>query len=52
MIVMISVCCWSFWVLAFMHQINPLIGPELSGPSVLWLGREWGVSATSQPNSG
>ena len=27
MVIMSSVCCYTFWLLAYMHQMNPLIGP-------------------------
>ncbi|KAL0485463.1 V-type H+-transporting ATPase subunit e [Acrasis kona] len=28
MIIMSAFCCWLFWILVFMSQMNPLIKPE------------------------
>ncbi|XP_066974160.1 integumentary mucin A.1-like [Macrobrachium rosenbergii] len=32
---------WLFWVLSYLHQMNPLIGPQLHAPTVLALKYLW-----------
>jgi len=32
-LVISAVSCWLFWLLCYMHQMNPLIGPALSKDS-------------------
>ncbi|XP_042225923.1 V-type proton ATPase subunit e 2-like, partial [Homarus americanus] len=33
--------CWLFWLLCYMHQMNPLIGPQLHNTTVLALRYLW-----------
>ncbi|KAK8390182.1 hypothetical protein O3P69_013033 [Scylla paramamosain] len=33
--------CWLFWLLAYMHQMNPLIGPQLHNTTVIALQYLW-----------
>ncbi|KAF8358800.1 vha-17 [Pristionchus pacificus] len=42
MIVMTAVCCWAFWILVYLHQLNPLIGPQIPVKTIRWLGEKWG----------
>ena len=37
MIVVTAVCCYLFWLLVFLHQLNPLIKPELSRKTIMWI---------------
>ncbi|VDP95246.1 unnamed protein product [Trichobilharzia regenti] len=42
-----SVCCYLFWLMSSMAQLNPLFGPILDSKSVRILQREWEVSIES-----
>ncbi|MFH4983531.1 hypothetical protein AB6A40_010240 [Gnathostoma spinigerum] len=42
MIVLTAVCCWLFWILVYLHQLNPLIGPQLPVKTIRWLSEAWG----------
>ncbi|KAK7069613.1 hypothetical protein SK128_027474 [Halocaridina rubra] len=33
--------CWLFWLLCYMHQMNPLIGPQLENTTVLAIRYLW-----------
>uniref|UniRef100_A0AC35U3F4 V-type proton ATPase subunit n=1 Tax=Rhabditophanes sp. KR3021 TaxID=114890 RepID=A0AC35U3F4_9BILA len=39
---MTAVCCWMFWFLVYLHQINPLIGPQMPVSTMKWLAYSWG----------
>ena len=47
MVIMTAICCWSFWVLCFLHQLNPLIGPQLTATTMMWMNHTWAVSETA-----
>ncbi|CAJ0918196.1 unnamed protein product, partial [Mesorhabditis belari] len=57
MIVLTAVCCWMFWILVYLHQLNPLIGPQISVKTIRWMAEKWGnapgvdthYSTTSSP---
>ncbi|CAL4075499.1 unnamed protein product, partial [Meganyctiphanes norvegica] len=41
-VLVITACtCWLFWLLAYMHQINPLIGPNLHNTTAIALKYLW-----------
>ncbi|KAE9553417.1 hypothetical protein FO519_003376 [Halicephalobus sp. NKZ332] len=42
MIVLTAVCCHMFWIIVYLHQLNPLIGPQLSVRTVMWISEMWG----------
>ncbi|CDW56598.1 Vacuolar ATP synthase subunit H [Trichuris trichiura] len=41
MIVLSSCCCYTFWLLAFLHQLNPLFGPIVSNQTVMYMKHAW-----------
>ncbi|XP_076058947.1 V-type proton ATPase subunit e 2-like [Oratosquilla oratoria] len=48
-LVITAASCWLFWLCCYMHQMNPLIGPQLHTTSVwavmkLWDGTEFNVT--------
>ncbi|OZC08010.1 ATP synthase subunit H [Onchocerca flexuosa] len=42
MVVLTACCCWLFWVLVYLHQLNPLIGPQLPVRTIRWISEKWG----------
>merc|ERR1712168_574638 len=40
-LVITAVTCWLFWLLCYMHQMNPLIGPEFHNTTILALQYVW-----------
>ncbi|XP_071544140.1 V-type proton ATPase subunit e 2-like [Panulirus ornatus] len=38
--------CWLFWLLCYMHQMNPLFGPQLHNTTVLAIQYLWDGSLT------
>uniref|UniRef100_A0AC34GYG3 V-type proton ATPase subunit n=1 Tax=Panagrolaimus sp. ES5 TaxID=591445 RepID=A0AC34GYG3_9BILA len=42
MIVLTAVCCHLFWIVVYLHQLNPLIGPQIPVRTILWLSEKWG----------
>ncbi|XP_045102659.1 V-type proton ATPase subunit e 2-like [Portunus trituberculatus] len=40
-LVITAASCWLFWLLAYMHQMNPLIGPQLVNTTVIALQYLW-----------
>ncbi|TPP64741.1 hypothetical protein FGIG_11114 [Fasciola gigantica] len=44
MLILTSVCCYLFWLMCSMPQINPLFGPQIPSHVVRVLQREWPVS--------
>ncbi len=46
MIVLTAVCCYMFWLIVFLHQLNPLIGPQIPVKTILWMSEKWGNAPT------
>ena len=44
-IVTTAICCYTFWLLAFLTQLNPLVGPQMSNELAAHIRRVWSVSA-------
>ncbi|XP_050706050.1 V-type proton ATPase subunit e 2-like [Eriocheir sinensis] len=40
-LVITAISCWLFWMLAYMHQMNPLIGPQLHNTTILAIQYIW-----------
>ncbi|KAK8389936.1 hypothetical protein O3P69_012861 [Scylla paramamosain] len=40
-LVITAASCWLFWLLAYMHQMNPLIGPQLQNTTVIAIQYLW-----------
>ena len=41
-LILTAVCCWLFWLCTYLHQLNPLIGPELKLEEAIAVLTEWG----------
>jgi len=37
-----AICCWMFWFLCYIAQMNPLIGPDLDWKSLAAANFYWG----------
>uniref|UniRef100_R4G8H4 V-type proton ATPase subunit n=1 Tax=Rhodnius prolixus TaxID=13249 RepID=R4G8H4_RHOPR len=37
-----AVCAWLFWLVNYMAQMNPLIGPALKKKTIMMMAEEWG----------
>jgi V-type H+-transporting ATPase subunit e len=42
MIVLTAVCCYMFWLTVYLHQLNPLIGPQIPVKTIFWIHQKWG----------
>ncbi|XP_052770590.1 V-type proton ATPase subunit e 1-like [Mya arenaria] len=50
MFVMTAVCCYLFWLCAFLFQINPLVGPQLESNLIRTMQYEWyGINPQHTP---
>ncbi|VDD79377.1 unnamed protein product [Mesocestoides corti] len=43
MIVMTSFCCYLFWLIVFVAQLNPLYGPQIQNSTIRIIRKEWPV---------
>ena len=41
-LILTAVCCWLFWLCTYLHQLNPLIGPELKPEIAIAVLKQWG----------
>ncbi|XP_048249426.1 V-type proton ATPase subunit e 1-like [Haliotis rufescens] len=41
MLVLSAVCCYVFWLTAYICQLNPLFGPQLKGDLLRVIQQEW-----------
>lgn len=45
-LILTAVCNWLFWVCVYLHQLNPLIGPELKPEIAVAVLEQWaGIKA-------
>ena len=40
-LVLTAICCWLFWFCTYLHQLNPLIGPELKAGEAIAVFKQW-----------
>ena len=41
MLVTTAICCYLFWLVAFLVQLNPLVGPILGKEELEHIARQW-----------
>ncbi|CAF1034869.1 unnamed protein product [Didymodactylos carnosus] len=42
MLMLTAACCWLFWFCVYIHQLNPLFGPQLKSLTARVLRILWG----------
>ncbi|CAB0002121.1 unnamed protein product [Nesidiocoris tenuis] len=40
-LILTAVTCWLFWLITYMTQMNPLIGPKLNKLTLLAVAQQW-----------
>lgn len=40
-LILTAVCCWLFWICVYLHQLNPLIGPEMKPEIMAAIIEQW-----------
>ncbi|KAH9518496.1 V-type proton ATPase subunit e [Bulinus truncatus] len=40
-LILTGICCFIFWIVTFIAQLNPLIGPQLHTGLIRWILIEW-----------
>ncbi|KRX50464.1 V-type proton ATPase subunit e [Trichinella murrelli] len=44
MLILTAVCCYTFWLLTFLHQMNPLFGPVYQNTTARYMKTAWRTS--------
>uniref|UniRef100_A0A224XS74 V-type proton ATPase subunit n=1 Tax=Panstrongylus lignarius TaxID=156445 RepID=A0A224XS74_9HEMI len=47
MLMLIAICSWLFWLVNYMVQMNPLIGPALKRKTIMMMADAWGDNLES-----
>jgi len=43
-LILTAVCCYIFWLVVYLSQLNPLLGPLLDNKTITIMQNEWGKS--------
>jgi len=43
-LILTAVCCYIFWLVVYLSQLNPLLGPLLDNKTIVIMQNEWGKS--------